>query len=178
MAGVNQWMGATSMLFILMGAYILKKYSWLFAASITPVIFLINGILFFSFLIFKAEAHLYLGSFFIFDPLVIAVYIGMVQVVIGKSTKYALFDPTKEMAYIPIDGQLKSKGKAAVDIIGARLSRSGASLIQAMIFILFPAATYLTISSALMAIFVGMSVIWIVAVKLLNKEYLSKVDHT
>lgn len=179
MAGVNQWMGATSMLFILIGAHILKKYSWLFAAQITPIVFLVAGITFFSFLIFKSQAHLYLGAFFIFDPLVIAVYVGMAQVVVGKSTKYALFDPTKEMAYIPINPQLKSKGKAAVDIIGARLSRSGASLLQALIFIIFPAATYLTISEVLMSIFVFMTVIWIISVNLLNKQYVEAVknDH-
>jgi AAA family ATP:ADP antiporter len=176
MAGVNQWMGATSMFFILIGAYILKRYSWVFAAQITPVVFLITGILFFSFLIFKAKAHLYLGSFIIFDPLVIAVYVGMAQVVVGKSTKYALFDPTKEMAYIPINNQLKSKGKAAVDIIGARLSRSAASFLQAMIFVVFPAATYLTISEVLMSIFIIMTVIWIIAVKLLNKDYLEQLE--
>ena len=123
-------------------------------------------------MIFKAELHLYLGGIFVFDPLILAVYSGMTQVVIGKSAKYALFDSTKEMAYIPISRELKSKGKAAVDIIGARLSRSGSSLIQVAIFIIFPTATYLTISKILMSIFIVMVVIWIIAVKLLNRDYL------
>jgi ATP:ADP antiporter, AAA family len=175
MADVNQWMGSVSMLFILIGAHILKKYSWLFAAQITPVVFLVTGVAFFLFLIFKSQVHIYLGSFIIFDPMIIAVYVGMSQVVVGKSTKYALFDPTKEMAYIPINPQLKSKGKAAVDIIGARISRSGASLLQAMIFIVFPASTYLTISDVLMSIFVFMTVIWIISVRLLNKSYLQAI---
>lgn len=176
MAGVNQWMGGTSMLFILIGAYILRKHSWLFAASITPAVFLFAGTLFFVFLIFNYEVHLYLKGILFFDPLAIAVYIGMTQVVVGKSTKYALFDPTKEMAYIPINNQLKSKGKAAVDIIGARFSRSGASLLQAMIFIIFPSATYMTISSTLMAVFVVMVIIWLIAVRLLNKDYSKQLE--
>ena len=177
MAGVNQWMGATSMLFILIGAYILRKYSWLLAAQITPLVFLVVGGLFFTFLILKDEFHLYLGGFLVFDPLVVAVYTGMTQVVIGKSTKYALFDATKEMAYIPISNQLKSKGKAAVDVIGARLSRSVASFIQAAIFIIFPAATYLTISKVLMGVFVIMVVIWVIAIRLLNKDYLEQLEN-
>jgi ATP/ADP translocase len=43
-----------------------------------------------------------------------AVYIGMVQNILSKATKYAVFDPTKEMAYIPLDRASKVKGKAAI----------------------------------------------------------------
>lgn len=39
--------------------------------------------------------------------LMTAVWVGMVQNVLSKATKYALFDPTKEMAYIPLDKESK-----------------------------------------------------------------------
>ena len=175
MAGVNQWTGGVSMLFILIGTSILKRYGWFPAAIITPITFFVTGIIFFIFVVFDEVAKIYLSSFLFFDPLIIAVYFGMLQNVLSKSTKYALFDPTKEMTYIPIDDELKSKGKAAVDVVAARFAKSGAAFFQSLIFIIFPSATYLTISSLLMVMFVVIVVIWIIDVKALSKEYTKQI---
>jgi AAA family ATP:ADP antiporter len=101
-----------------------------------------------------------------------AVVLGGIQNVLSKSSKYGLFDSTKEMTYIPIDEELKSKGKAAVDVIGARAAKSGGAFIQSLLFMLFPAATYTTISPILMVILIIICIIWIVDVNLLNKAYL------
>ena len=38
-----------------------------------------------------------------------------------KATKYTAFDPTKEMAYLPLGSEERYKAKAAVDVVGARL---------------------------------------------------------
>jgi len=40
-------------------------------------------------------------------PLLAAVYVGALQNIFNKSAKYSLFDPCKEMAYIPLDEDTK-----------------------------------------------------------------------
>ena len=63
-------------------------------------------------------------------PLYAAVLVGAAQNIFSKSSKYSLFDPCKEMAYIPLDAESKTKGKAAIDVVGAVLGKSGGSLLQ------------------------------------------------
>lgn len=172
-ANIHKFIGIFSMVLMLIGVYILKKYSWLFAAMITPTIFLVTGLLFFLTVIMEEQVSLYIGSFIPFDAMMIAVYIGSIQTILSKSTKYAIFDPTKEMTYIPIDYQLKSKGKAAVDVLGMKLAISGAALLQSVIFMIFPQATYLNIAGVLLAIFLVICYMWITSVRSLNKEYLA-----
>ena len=47
-----------------------------------------------------------LGKFGV-TPLLATVYIGALQNIFSKSSKYILFDPCKEMAYIPLDEDTK-----------------------------------------------------------------------
>jgi AAA family ATP:ADP antiporter len=77
------------------------------------------------------------------------------------------------MAYVPLDEQLKTRGKAAADMIGTKLGKSSSALIQSMLFVLIPSATYATISPFLMCIFMIVCIVWIWAVIELNKEYKS-----
>ena len=95
----------------------------------TPVVLALTGAAFFSLILFN-NAWQPLMNRFGTTPLMAAVLIGAAQNILSKSSKYSLFDPCKEMAYINLDAESKTKGKAAVDVIGNPLGKSGGSFIQ------------------------------------------------
>jgi ATP:ADP antiporter, AAA family len=174
MGHVNQWNGTVAIILSLLGAFIMKKYSWFSAAVITPILIFITGIGFFTMVVFENSFYVFLSTFFTLSvsPLFLAVLLGAMQNVLSKASKYSLFDSTKEMTFIPIEEELRSKGKAAVDVVGSRFAKSGGALIQSLLFIFFPAATYVSISPFLMFIFAIVAIIWVINLKALNKKYL------
>ena len=175
--GVFQaYQGVAAIFFMLVGSNILRRVSWSVAAIFTPVMILITGLAFFSFIVFDQGIGLELAAFLGTGPLAMVVMIGMIQNVLSKATKYSLFDSTKEMAYIPLDDEMKSKGKAAVDVIGGRFGKSGGGIIQSTFFILMPSYTFSEATPFFAAVFFFVVIAWIFAVRGLGKEYNKKLE--
>ncbi|KAJ0987994.1 hypothetical protein J5N97_006350 [Dioscorea zingiberensis] len=103
---------------------------------ITPTVLLLTGVGFFSLILFGEPLTPILASFGM-TPLLAAVYVGALQNIFSKSAKYSLFDPCKEMAYIPLDEDMKVKGKAAIDVVCNPLGKSGGALIQQFMILTF-----------------------------------------
>lgn len=162
--------GAVTIIMMFIGGWLIRKKGWGFAAMMTPIVLLITGVAFFSFVIFRENLTgmiAYLGT----TPLMLAVIFGMIQNIMSKSTKYSLFDPTKEMAYIPLDQESKVKGKAAIDVVGARLGKSGGSFIQQGLLLVFGSIAAITPYVALAMIVC--IVAWMFSVRSLNKQFLA-----
>ncbi len=119
----------TILMMLFVGGNVIRRFGWKTGALITPIVLLITGVGFFSFVIFRDSLTGFIAMMGT-TPLMLAVLFGTAQNVMSKSAKYSLFDPTKEMAYIPLDQEAKVKGKAAIDVVGARLGKSGGSLVQ------------------------------------------------
>jgi ATP/ADP translocase len=97
---------------------------------------------------------------------------GAIQNVLSKATKYSLFDSTKEMAYIPLSLELRTKGKAAVEVIGMKFGKSLGAFIQSSIFLIVPTATFDSITFYMMIIFFVVLFVWFWDIVKLNQEYL------
>lgn len=161
--------GAVTILMMLfVGGNALRK-GWGFAAMITPVVLLVTGTAFFSFVLFRdgmTAMIAALGS----TPLYLAVIFGAAQNIMSKSAKYSLFDPTKEMAYIPLDQESKVKGKAAIDVIGARLGKSGGSFVQQALLVACGSIGAITPYVAVILFFIIAA--WLYAVRSLNTQFI------
>ncbi len=159
------WTTIFMMLFVT--GNVLRIFGWRVAALITPTVLLITGIIFFAILIFMEHAQPLVEAIET-TPLYAAVIIGLIQNVMSKSSKYSLFDPTKEMTYIPLDQESKVKGKAAIDVVGSRLGKAGGSLIQQMLFFFGPLAV---ITPYIAAVILVIILVWIVAAYRLGHEF-------
>lgn len=128
--------GIATFTMMLLSRVIFRKYGWGVAATITPTVLLATGVAFFGLILCSEPLTPLLGKFGM-TPLLAAVYIGALQNIFSKSAKYSLFDPCKEMAYIPLDEDTKVKGKAAIDVVCNPLGKSGGALIQQFLILTF-----------------------------------------
>ncbi|MDR1475398.1 MAG: NTP/NDP exchange transporter [Holosporales bacterium] len=170
MGRLQMYTGALSLVMMIVGMNVLRRFSWFASAAVTPVMIMATGVVFFFFVVYGGLLDPTLARFAI-TPLGFAVYVGIAQNVLAKSTKYSLFDSTKEMSYIPLDDELKVKGKAAVEVVGGRLGKSGGAAIQQLLLFLCPGWTLFDLSPIICVVFLFIVGIWIVSVHGLSREF-------
>jgi AAA family ATP:ADP antiporter len=174
MGGVQIYTGIATIIFMLIGANVLRRCSWFTAAITTPLMFFVTGLMFFGFIIFQNSISSMFGEMSNGAAVLgVIVAVGLIQNVLSKGVKYSLFDSTKEMSYIPLDDELKSKGKAAVDVIGGRLGKSGGAAIQFLLLnIIFVGSSLVELAPVIATTFIVILALWFLAVSGLNKEFL------
>lgn len=160
--------GVISILVTLFLATPIRKRGWRFAASATPVTALVMTALFFTFLRFGNVLDNFLKSFNL-TALHLSVQVGLYNVVLIKSIKYVLFDPTKEAVYIPLDEETKVRGKAAVDGVGSRLGKSLASALVTSMATTLGGGDIANIRMPIVLIIIAVIMLWLIAVRTLAK---------
>ncbi|NGX47260.1 MAG: ADP,ATP carrier protein 1 [Chlamydiae bacterium] len=158
----------TLFMMLFVGGNVIRRFGWKAGALFTPVVLLLTGIAFFAFVIFKDSLGGIIATLGT-TPLMLAVIFGTAQNIASKSTKYSLFDPTKEMAYIPLDQESKVKGKAAIDVVGARFGKAGGAFVNQGLIVATGGIAFIApyVAGIMLLVLGG----WIVATRSLGKQF-------
>jgi AAA family ATP:ADP antiporter len=163
--------GALTIIIMLVGTNILRIFSWKIAALITPVFLLATSLIFFGVIVYEKNVGIQatiMGTTVLF----VAVVVGLVQNAFAKGVKYSLFDSTKQMAYIPLDQEMKVKGQAAVEIIAGRGGKSGGAAIQSTLLLIVGGNVSLASKVEVLGSIVFIVVLfWVFAVFGLSKKF-------
>lgn len=163
--------GITIIIMTIIGNNLMRYFSWIVSAILAPIVILIVGSIFFILVVFSDMNLSFIEHMALLGPLHLAVLVGAVQNIIAKGIKYSIWDTAREMLYIPLDTELKTKGKAAVDVVSSKVGKAMSSLIQSVTFTIIPSATYSSISHILMIIFIIVCFTWIAAIKKIYEYY-------
>ena len=170
MGQVVTWIGIVATVGAFISGAVIRRFNWSTSALIPPVILFVTGIAFFCFLLFEnTPTFSFIAAALGTTPLVIGVFLGSTQNCFARASKYTLFDATKELAFIPLDKESKLKGKAAIDGIGSRLGKSGASIFHQGLLMLFGTVSLSAPYVAL--ILLAAIVVWMVAVRALGLRF-------
>lgn len=169
MGNVLTWIGIIATVGAFISGSIMRRFSWTTSALITPFIFLVTSLGFFSFMLFKDTALSSLAIAIGWTPLAVGVFFGSLQNCLARASKYTLFDATKELSFIPLSKESRMKGKAAIDGFGSRLGKSGASVVHQSLIMIFGSISLSTpfVAVILMLVIGG----WISATRLLGREF-------
>jgi AAA family ATP:ADP antiporter len=172
MGSVTTYVGVIAFLTVLfVGGGCIRFFGWHFSSQLTPIVIGFTGLLFFFFVLLNKHFNLPQHLLFGLSPLMFLVFFGAFQNVISKVMKYSFFDPTKEMAFIPLDAESKVKGKAAIDVVGSRFGKSGSAWIQVGLIDLLGTGSILSITHLLAPVVTLAIIGWILSVRYVNKEF-------
>lgn len=149
---------------------VLRKWKWKTVARLVPLIFLITGVPFLSLLTYRNVAG-DSATIFGVNILTVLVFLGLILLGLAKGSKYSLFDATKNMAYIPLDPELKLRGQAAVESIGGSFGKAGGALVQQLLFQIFPMASLSSLVVITGPVVIIVLIVWLFAVHKVGKQF-------
>lgn len=170
MSKFSFYTGLATIITILFTKKMFRYSKWIIAAIFTPVMLAATGFIFYCSLFYK-NSLLSSGVAVSASLSLTIIMVGAIQNILSKSSKYALFDPAKEITYIPLNKELKMKGKAAVDVVGERLGKASGGYIQQLLLII-SGGSILSLTPILFVLVFIIITFWIISTFKLNKKYL------
>lgn len=153
-----------------------RKFGWSFTAMLTPAILLITSVGFFGCFLAKDCFGDVLVALFGMSPLALAVFFGSSQNIMSRAAKYSVFDATKEMAFVPLPAEVKIKGKAAIDGVGARLGKSSGALIHQSL--LLTLASFTASAPYVAGFLLTVIALWMIAVRTMGRQFVELAGET
>lgn len=167
------WTGIAVIIFAYLSKTFIHKWGWLSAALMSPLVSLIAAIPFFSiFLIYQVSPNL-ISSYT--HPNYLLAILGAIQNIIMGASIACLSYPTKEMAYIPLNHELKFKGKIATDILAINGALAISGLLQEVLLSWTERDDLSLIPYFIFLIF-GCLLSWVIATKALGKRYFNLIQ--
>ncbi|KAG7365041.1 ADP/ATP translocase [Nitzschia inconspicua] len=165
MGNFSSAVGLSTCIVILFGVHVIRILGWRVGAMATPAIMALLSAPFFVCILAGLDSP---------TRLHLAVILGTIQSLLSKTSKYALFDPTTQMAYIPLDDDSKVKGKAAIDVLGSRIGKSGGSFIQQIL--VFSFGNIINAAPAVGVIFYSVLFAWMSAANKLSHLFVAQTE--
>jgi ATP:ADP antiporter, AAA family len=165
------WTGVVTMTMSIASKVLMEKMRLKSLLLIAPTIMSLSGMAFFFVSNLPPNSRLLPIGWVGLSALHLAVIAGAVQNVLAKGVKYSIWDTSKEMLYIPLDQTIKTKGKAAADLIGSKFGKSAGSLVRVGLLSYFHSSSYDSIAPVMTVMFVCVSLAWIWGSLSISKEY-------
>lgn len=165
MGNFSSAVGLSTCIVIFFGVHVIRILGWRVGAMATPAIMATLAAPFFSCILLGLDSQARLN---------VAVILGTMQSLLSKTAKYALFDPTTQMSYIPLDQESKVKGKAAIDVLGSRIGKSGGSFIQQILVFIF--GNIINAAPVVAIFYYSILLSWLSAANKLSPLFLAKTE--
>lgn len=173
MAAYTKYTGIATIVMNYTSKGIIRKFGWITGAMVTPIACGVFSSIFFVYVLNQSLFESLIPA--TYTALSVAVWFGAYSVLLSKGSKYSFFDPTKEMAFIPLDSDLRTNGKAAVDGVGGRLGKSAGGLITTGLLVLTGTNNVINVAQYLGAVVVVLTLGWVFSVIQLNSLYLKQL---
>ncbi|CAG9461784.1 unnamed protein product [Pedinophyceae sp. YPF-701] len=169
LADVSIATGFTTIVMMFLGRFLFQMFGWGTAAATPPTMMFFFGTVFFVMSAAPRAVSEIAAQWSIpINAAAIGCQAGAVTQVFARASKFSLFDPAKEMVYIEMTKEEKLRGKAAVDLIGSTMGKSGASwIIQALLLVFGSLAASMPMVGVS---FVAIVSTWLYAVQRLKVE--------